>query len=82
MSKPTFPSLLASSFSLIVKANAPSTELLDYDTNLNAYRMNVSAPAKDGKANIEIVKFLSKLTKKKARILSGLTSKKKVVVLE
>ena len=42
----------------------------------------LKSPAQDNKANIELVKLLRKKTKKVCRIVSGLTSKKKVVKLE
>jgi len=42
-------------------------------------RVDVAAPPEDNKANREIIKFFSKLTKKKVTILTGLTSKKKVL---
>lgn len=67
---------------IIAKPNSPKTELLGYGEEKQAYRVNVHAPPEGGKANIELVKFFSKLTKKKVRIVSGLTSKKKVLVFE
>jgi uncharacterized protein (TIGR00251 family) len=62
------------------KPNSPKTEIVTYDDEKKAYKVNVHAPPEGGKANIEIVKFFSKLTKKKVRIVSGLTSKEKVLV--
>ena len=48
----------------------------------NAYKISIKARAEDNKANIELMKFLSKTTKKKARIVSGLRSREKIVELE
>ena len=42
--------------------------------------VEVGAPAKDNKANLELVRFLSKELKMPLRIKSGLTSKNKVLV--
>ena len=40
----------------------------------------VAAPADKGKANLELVKFLSKELKRQVRIKSGVTKKEKVLV--
>jgi len=62
---------------IIVKPNAKKTEILgEVDGVL---KVAVAAPAEDNKANLEIVKFFSKLTGKRVRIVSGLTSKKKTL---
>ncbi len=72
----------ASRITIIAKPNSPKTEILGFDEERQAYRMNVHAKPEAGKANIEVVKFFSKLTKKRVRIVSGLTSKEKVLVFE
>jgi uncharacterized protein (TIGR00251 family) len=72
----------ASRITIIAKPNSPKTEILGYDQERQAYRVNVHAKPEAGKANIELVKFFSKLTKKRVRIVSGLTSKEKVLVFE
>ncbi|OVE74603.1 YggU family protein [archaeon D22] len=66
-------------FKVIVKTNAYSTEILGYDDNYEAYRMNVKAEPIEGKANIEIVKFFKKKYKLKVEIISGKTSKEKLI---
>jgi len=43
--------------------------------------VDISAPAENNKANIELVKFFSKNLKKKVRIKSGLTSKHKTLLI-
>ncbi|OIP44633.1 MAG: YggU family protein [Deltaproteobacteria bacterium CG2_30_63_29] len=48
-------------------------------------KLEIAAPPVDGKANLEVVRFLSKTLKlKKAdvRLVSGLTSRQKVVELD
>lgn len=67
---------------VIVKPSSPKSEMLGFDVNRKAYRINIKAPPDKGKANIELVKFLSKTLKKKVRIVSGLSSKEKIVELE
>ncbi|MBN2368736.1 YggU family protein [Candidatus Woesearchaeota archaeon] len=64
---------------IIVKPNSPKNQIKDYDKNREALRVEIKAPAEDNKANIEIIKFFSKLTKKDVRIVSGLTNKKKIL---
>ena len=41
--------------------------------------MMIKAPPEDNKANVEVVKFFSKIVGKKVKIVSGMTSKKKVI---
>jgi|APSaa5957512622_1039677.scaffolds.fasta_scaffold758688_1 uncharacterized protein (TIGR00251 family) len=65
-----------------VKANASKSEIVSFEANL--YKITVAAPAKDGKANLELVKFLKrtfckKLHQKKIRIVSGANSRIKIV---
>jgi len=65
--------------SISVKTNAPKTEITGFDKTKNAIKLNVKAQPEKGKANAEIIKFFSKLTKKKTSIISGKTSKKKTL---
>lgn len=67
---------------IIVKPNSSRNELIGYDENKGALRVNISAPAEDNKANIEVIKFFSKLLKKKITIKSGLKSKEKLLEIE
>jgi len=67
---------------IIVKAKSSRSEIKGYDENRKALRVDIKAPAENNQANIEIVKFFSKLTGKKVRIISGLTSKKKILKLD
>lgn len=64
-------------FKVLVKPNANKTEILGYDKK--ALKIAIKAPADKNKANLELIKFLSKQLKRKVRIKSGLTSKEKVV---
>ena len=68
-------------FKIIVKANSKKNEIV-YDEVKKFYRVNIKEKAEDNKANKEIIKFLSKLTKKKARIISGLRSREKLIEIK
>lgn len=67
------------SLKIIVKPNSPRNEILSYDPNKKAVRIAVKAAPEKGKANHELIKFISKLLKKKAAIISGLKSREKIL---
>ena len=64
-------------FKIIVKANSTKTEITGEKDN--SILLNVAAPADKNKANLEIIKFFTKLLKKKVGIASGLKSKEKII---
>ena len=68
-----------SKFKAIVKPNSGENKVIDFDKDKNAYIIKIKSRAEDNKANIELIKFLSKLLKKKARIASGLRSREKII---
>ncbi|MBU2639404.1 MAG: DUF167 domain-containing protein [Nanoarchaeota archaeon] len=47
--------------------------------NENEYKVSVKEKAEDNKANLAVVKLLSKFFKKQVRIKSGLRSKTKII---
>jgi len=59
-----------------VKPNARKTKILKEGNELE---VAVAAPAKGGKANVELLKFLEKKFKGKAKIARGKTSKRKII---
>jgi len=65
---------------VIVKPNSKKNEMLEQEDN--CYKIAIKAHPEKGKANKELIKFLHKLTKKKVTIISGLTSREKIVKLE
>lgn len=67
------------SIRIIVKANTPRNQVVRYDDSREAYRVNIKEPAREGKANKEIIKFFSKLFKKDVKIVKGLKSKEKIL---
>ena len=66
-------------FKIIVKPNSSKNEVLGYDKDRGAYRVAIKAKPENNKANIEIIKFLSKLLKKKVRIIAGLKGREKLI---
>ena len=67
------------SITILVKPNAKKTEILGWDETKHAWRVAIASPAVENKANVEVVKFFSRLVGKQVRIRSGLRSKEKVL---
>lgn len=65
---------------VITKTNQKKSSL-EFDEKRNAYIAYVKAPPENNKANIEILKLVSKSLGKQVRIISGRTSKKKLIGL-
>ncbi len=64
-------------FRIKVKANSAKTRIIGSDND--CVLMEIAAPAEKNKANMEIIKFLSKKLDRKVRITSGLKSKTKTI---
>ncbi len=62
---------------IIVKPNSPKTEIIKPEKD--TLRINVKASPEKGKANKEIIKFFTKLLKRKVKITKGLKSKEKIL---
>ena len=67
---------------IIVKIKSKKTEIIGYNPIKKAVLVNIAALPKDNKANVEIIKYFSKILKKKVRIKSGLSSKEKLLQIE
>ena len=67
---------------IIVKPNSSKSEIIGYDKNKQALKVAIAAPAEGNKANIAVIKFFSRLYKKKVTILKGLKSKEKLLKIE
>lgn len=65
---------------VIAKTNQRKSSV-EFDSERNCYIVSVKSPPEDNKANLEIIKLLSKHFGKQARIISGKTSKRKLVTL-
>lgn len=59
----------------------PNSKKQKIEISNNSVKVSVKAPARDGKANREVEKLLSKHYKKRAQIIKGHKSKRKVVML-
>ncbi len=66
-------------FKIIVKPNSRENKIIGFDNERNAYRIEINAKPEGNKANIEVIKFLSRLLKKKVRIITGLKSREKII---
>ena len=64
---------------IIVKPNKNKTEIIKETPS--QIILNVKAAPEKGKANKEIIKFLSKHFKKRVKILKGFKSRKKEITL-
>lgn len=67
------------SFAVIVKPHAPRDELVKFDHKRNALIVRLKAEAKNNKANIALVTFMSRLLKHKVEIVRGFRSKQKLL---
>ena len=65
------------SLSIIVKPNSPKNRIIGYDEARKSLKVEIKAPPEEGKANLEVIKFFSKITGKNVRIIAGMTSKRK-----
>ncbi|MFH0874513.1 MAG: DUF167 domain-containing protein [archaeon] len=68
--------------SIIVKPNSPKSEIIGYDESRQSLKVAIKEKCEDNKANIEVMKFFSRLTKKNVKIVSGMTSKRKVIEIQ
>ncbi|MBW2966097.1 DUF167 domain-containing protein [Candidatus Woesearchaeota archaeon] len=64
---------------VLIKPNSSKNQILNFDTNKKALRISIKAVPAKGKANQELIKFLSKLLKKKVTIIKGLTNREKIL---
>lgn len=64
---------------ILVKPSTSETAILGYDESKDAFRISVSAHPDKNKANIALIKFLTKFLKRPVQLVSGRTSKQKVV---
>jgi len=66
-------------FKIIVKPNAPKNKIIGYDKERKAYEVAIKAKPQNNKANIEIIKFFSKLLKKRVKIIKGIKNREKIL---
>lgn len=66
-------------FKVIIKPNSQNNAVVEFNKDKGAYLIKIKARAEDNKANIELIRFLSKILGKKIKIKSGLKSKVKAI---
>jgi len=66
---------------IIVKPNSPKNEVLPFDSARGAYKIAIAAPPEKDKANKMLLKFISKETGRKCKLMSGFSSRNKLVKL-
>ena len=66
-----------SDIEIIVKTNAKKTQIIEKTNNI--YKIAVKALPEKGRANEEIIRFFSKLTKKHVKIIKGKTNRRKTL---
>ena len=66
---------------ILVKPNSSSNEILGFDSEKQALKVSIAAPADKNKANLEVIKFFSRLLKKRIKAKTGLKSKEKIVCI-
>ena len=64
---------------VILKPNSSKNKIVKFDSERNAYIVEIKAPAYNNKANIELVKFLSRFLKKDIKIIKGFKSREKIL---
>jgi len=64
---------------VILKPNSLKNRIIKFESEKNAYRIEIKAPAQENKANLELIKFLSKSLKKNIKIIQGFKSREKLI---
>ena len=73
------PSPLPQRITIRAKPNARETMITAYDEQERVLHVDIAAQPEDNKANIALLKFLKRITKKSVRLVTGATSKDKVI---
>ena len=73
---------LSKSMKIVVKANQRQNKILSYNQETKVFKVAIKAIPENDKANIEVIKFFSKMLGKPVRIKTGFTSKEKLIVFD
>lgn len=65
--------------SVSAKPSSPQNKIISFDSDNKKLRVTIKAQPENGKANQVLIKYLKKITKKEIKLISGATSKKKLV---
>ena len=66
-------------FTISAKPNSRQSEIVEFDEKQRSIRVNLKSRPENNKANMELLKLLKKTYKKRFIIVSGLTSRQKIV---
>ncbi len=64
---------------VMVRSSAPKNEIIGFNKEKQALKVNIKAPPENNKANKEVINFFRKLLKKKVAIAKGLKTKEKIL---
>ena len=71
--------IINNTLKVVVKPNAPKTKIIEWDENKQMLRIAIAAVPDKGKANKELIKFLSKELGKKVEIIRGRNRREKML---
>ncbi len=74
--------IISNRLKIIVRPNSSENKIIGYDESRKAIKVNIAAKPEENKANMEVIKFFSRLLKKRVKIKYGLTSKEKLLFFE
>jgi len=64
---------------VILKPNSSKSRIVKFNSEREAYIIDIKAPAQDNKANIGLVKFFSRFLKKDVKLIKGFKSREKLL---
>lgn len=67
---------------ILAKPNAAKTQIIGWDDSRKALKVAVKGKPEAGVANLNLLKFFSNISGKNVYIISGKTSRKKVIGFE
>lgn len=68
-----------SKFKVFIRPNSLTNEVMGFDKSKGAYLIKIKAKAEDNKANIGLIRLLSKVLGKRVKIKSGFKSREKII---
>lgn len=66
-------------FKVVIKPDSSSNEIVGFDKDKKAYLIKIKAKPENNKANLELMRFLSKILGKRVKIKSGFKSREKLI---
>jgi len=66
-------------FKIIIKPNSTTNKIIGFDKRRNVYLIRIKAKPENNEANLELIKFLTKVLGKRVKIKSGFKSREKLI---